>query len=504
MIVVVFSVLVLSETLAVMAVLGLQLVFTMIMVSCLSKFSAHMSFGRWLLCCGRLARYVHPSDDELRRIAGVSASSVGRSAKNGKQRSDRRTAGSDDQLTLSKSADIQLDMVPIRPPDLLPLRFYAEFQWLMDFAVCGVITYSLTEAYYAFGRPLQSEVNLSMMWCLLIIAFAVKTLFSVTAIYFRTDEGGERILCIVFGLFFLVVAMAVLITPDTVLDFGFEVAYTDFTAAVDSFFEKQGLESAGPVSLMTVRILLALVCSLFGALVTFPGLRLARMHTDAMRHAHEQPIKQLLLLINMILPLVAALAWVRPLAREPLARYGVVDESFELVRIAVVLFVCVVRTSMVRAHLQAHLNMAHDRVVALRREPGRISTTELQKLVVRVYYYLCVVALQYLAPVVILLFTVLMLKTLSDVSVLRVLGYNVTLTTPTARADQSSSAVTLQSYFYEVYSTAVQFSQILTSLRQIFVPSCFRCLLSFTSWWLCATCFLTSSFGLIYYSYFDT
>lgn len=487
-----------------MAVLGLQIVFTMIMVSCLSKFSAHMSFGRWLLCCGGLARYVHPSDDELRRIAGVSASSAGRSGKNGKQRSDRRTAGSDEQLTLSKSADIQLDMVPIRPPDLLPLRFYTEFQWLMDFAVCGVIVYCLTEAYYAFGRPLSSEVNLSMMWCVLIVAFAFKTLFSVTAIYFRTDEGGERILCIVFGLFFLVVAMAVLITPDNVLDFGFEVAYADFTAAADSFFEKQGLDTAGPVSLMTVRILLALVCSLFGALLTFPGLRLARMHTDAMRHASEQPVKQLLLLINMILPLAAALAWVRPLAREPLARYGVADERFELARIALVLFVCFVRTSMVRPHLQAHLNMAHNRVTALRREPGRISAAELQKLVVRVYYYLCVVALQYLAPLVILLFTVLMLKTLGDVSVLRVVGYNVTSPTLNVRSEPPSSVATPLSYFYDIYSTALHFSQILASLRQVFVPSCFRCLLSFTTWWLCSTWFLTSSFGLIYYSYFDT
>jgi len=487
-----------------MAVLGLQLVFTMIMVSCLSKFSSHLSFGRWLLCRGGLARYVHPSDDELRRIAGVSTSSASRSGRNGKQRSDRRATGADDQVTLSKSADILLDMVPIRPPDLLPLRFYTEFQWLMDFAVCGVITYGLTEAYYAFGRPLPSEVNLSMMWCILIVAFACKTLFSVTAIYFRTDEGGERILCIVFGLFFLVVAMAVLITPDNVLDFGFEVAYADFTAAADSFFEKQGLESAGPISLMTVRILLALVCSLFGALLTFPGLRLARMHSDAMRHAQEQPAKQLLLLVNMILPLAAALAWVRPLAREPLARYGVGDECFELVRVAVVLFVCVVRLSMVRQHLQAHLNMAHDRVVALRREPGRISASELQKLVVRVYYYLCVVALQYLAPLVILLFTVLMLKTLGDVSFLRVMGYNVTSTAPNVRSEQSSSLVSPQSYFYDIYSTALQFSQMLMSLRQIFVPSCFRCLLSFTSWWLCSTWFLTSSFGLIYYSYFDT
>ena len=290
------------------------------------------------------------------------------------------------------------------------------------------------------------------------------------------------------------------------LDFGFEVAYTDFTAAAGSFFEKQGLDSTGPVSLMSVRILLALICSLFGALLTFPGLRLARMHTDAMRHAREQPVKQLLLLINMILPLVAALAWVRPLAREPLARYGVVDDCFELVRIAVVLFVCIIRVSLVHPHLQAHLNMAYDRVVALRRESGRISATELQKLVVRVYYYLCVVALQYLAPLVILLFTLLMLKTLGDVSVLRVMGYNATSPAPTSvRSEQTASTSTPpQSYFYDIYSSALQFSHILTSLRQIFVPSCFRCLLSFTSWWLCSTWFLTSSFGLIYYSYFDT
>jgi len=392
-------------------------------------------------------------------------------------------------------------------------RFYTEFQWLMDFAACGVIIYSLTEVYYVLGRPQQTEVNLSMLWSILIIAFAIKTLFSVTAIYFRTDEGGERILCIVFGLFFLVVAMAVLITPDSVLDFGFEVAYADFTAAADSFFERQGLESAGPVSLMTVRILLALVCSLFGALLTFPGLRLARMHTDAMRHARENPGKQLLLLINMILPLAAALAWVRPLAREPLARYGLAGECFEVARIVLVLFVCLVRLSMVRLHLQAHLNMAHDRVMALRREPGRISATELQKLVVRVYYYLCVVALQYLAPLVILLFAVLMLKTLGDVSALRVMGYRVVssasaVTSPASTmvnvyGSEQSAAAPSQFYVSDISSAAVHFSQILTSLRQIFVPSCFRCLLSFTTWWLCSTWFLTSSFGLIYYSYFE-
>ena len=52
-----------------MAVLGVQLVFSMITASILSKLSGHYSFGRWVLC-SRLARYLHPSDEELRKLAG--------------------------------------------------------------------------------------------------------------------------------------------------------------------------------------------------------------------------------------------------------------------------------------------------------------------------------------------------------------------------------------------------------------------------------------------------
>jgi len=52
------------------AVLGAQLAFTMIVASVLSKFSGHYSFGRWILC-SKLGRYIHPSDEELRKSAGL-------------------------------------------------------------------------------------------------------------------------------------------------------------------------------------------------------------------------------------------------------------------------------------------------------------------------------------------------------------------------------------------------------------------------------------------------
>lgn len=42
------------------------------------------------------------------------------------------------------------------------------------------------------------------------------------------------------------------------------------------------LFSRGPISKLTFKLILALLCSLIGAFLTFPGLRLAQMHLDAL------------------------------------------------------------------------------------------------------------------------------------------------------------------------------------------------------------------------------
>jgi hypothetical protein len=46
--------------------------------------------------------------------------------------------------------------------------------------------------------------------------------------------------------------------------------------------------------------------------------------------------------------------------------------------------------------LQAYLNLAYHKVAELRQEAGKISNIDLQRLVIRVFYYLCVVTLQVL------------------------------------------------------------------------------------------------------------
>lgn len=58
--------------------------------------------------------------------------------------------------------------------------------------------------------------------CFLNLSSHSKTLFSLTAHYFKLEEGGERSLCITFAFFFFVKAMAILIVTENYLEFGLE------------------------------------------------------------------------------------------------------------------------------------------------------------------------------------------------------------------------------------------------------------------------------------------
>lgn len=52
------------------ALLGAQLVITLVMVSVIQKLSPHFSLAKWLLCSTGLIRYLHPSDSQLKILAG--------------------------------------------------------------------------------------------------------------------------------------------------------------------------------------------------------------------------------------------------------------------------------------------------------------------------------------------------------------------------------------------------------------------------------------------------
>ena len=68
------------------------------------------------------------------------------------------------------------------------------------------------------------------------------------------------------------------------------------------------------------------------------------------------------------------------------------SEQFETVRLYTVVLVLLFRLIMMPTYLQSYLNMAYHKLEELKQEAGKISNVDLQKKVVRVFYYLCVVS----------------------------------------------------------------------------------------------------------------
>ncbi|KAK7457287.1 hypothetical protein BaRGS_00039259 [Batillaria attramentaria] len=488
-----------------MAVLGAQFVFSLGMFSFLQKLSPFFSFGRWMLS-SRLVRYLHPTDEELKQLAGIPTS--GGKGK-GRRQDFRKMMNNpkDESFQVPRNLPIQLDTAKVEAIDLVQLQFYSEYQWLMDFSLCAVIVYVLTEIYYVISQH-HIEFNASVLWCLLTIVFCFRVLMTQGAIYLRTEEGGEKVLLFTFGFFFLVMSMGVLVVGDGVLEFGLEEGYRNFSEGAVEFLKRQGVESHGPISFITFRIILVCLCTAIGTLMTFPGLRLAKLHLDSLKYHKESIILQILLHINYMLPVVVILLWVKPVARDVLCGGGMFfgnrylfDTQFDSLRLIIVVALCIIRLLLMPIFLQSHLNMAHEKVERMKKESGRINSLELQKMVARVFYYLCMVAVQYIAPILLLLFFTFLLKTMGGYSWSAVFGDTVAdMFSGYQRPHRRSSAPVMNNTAGSILETAAHFSVTLADLRAVFTPVWYQGLFSFFLWWVCAAWFACTSLGVMYYS----
>jgi len=494
-----------------MAVLGAQVVFSLVTFTFLHKLAPYYSVGRWILS-GRLLRYLHPTNDELKQLdkGDATGKTVLVNTKARRRQDNKRyaPAGKAETFTVRRNIPLQLDQAPVEELDLVPLQYYSEYVWIIDFSVCACLVYALTEAYYALS-PHRIEFNLSMLWALLAITFCLRALASQAWVYLKTQEGGERVLLIMFSFFFLVLALGVLAIGDHIIEFGIEEGYSNFSTNALAFLEKQGITSTGPMSFLTYIAVLALMGMILGGLLTFPGLRMAKLHLDTLKYTQGRLFLQVLLQINYILPLIVCLLYLKPLGRDLLcgkhftmARAIIYEEQFDGLRFIVILVTCALRIALMPLHLQSHLNLAHQKVESMKKESGRIGNVELQKMVARVFFYLCVVAIQYIAPVFLLLFFTFLLKTMGDFSWVAFFGdtaVNFFESSPKPGMtfpDIDVGNETLES----IVKSAAEFSTALGELRGIFTPVWYRGVLTYLTWFTSTVWFTCTSLGVMYYS----
>uniref|UniRef100_A0A1B0D1L1 Uncharacterized protein n=1 Tax=Phlebotomus papatasi TaxID=29031 RepID=A0A1B0D1L1_PHLPP len=463
-----------------MALLGAQLVITLVMVSLMQKLSPHFSLAKWILCSTGLTRYLHPSDTELKNLAGVpkgkGKSGKGQGVKNG---------GSDGTFHIPQNLNIQLETAKISSSDVVHLRYFTEYQWLVDFSLYSAVVYTISEIFSYFIPPKDE--------------------------YFRSEESiGERSTCIVTGFSYLLVAMMVLIVDESTLEVGLDRAYSVFNQSASVFLETQGISSSGPASKIIVKFCIAVMCGLLGAIFTFPGLRMARMHWDLLKYCHENRLLQILLNVNFALPFVLVIMWVKPISRDYLTERVfrglegplMTPHAFETTRLILVVFVVLLRFVLMPFYLQAYLNLAHQRVEEQKKEVGRITNVELQRKIASIFYYLCVVTVQYVAPIIMCLYLALMYKTMG--------GYRWTSIFTTAPVDVAECPAddllpvqATEEEFESIISSARAIQLSLKSLKNVFNEEVYRGLFGFATWWSCFAWFAATSLGMIYQSYFD-
>ncbi|XP_076240581.1 transmembrane protein 161-like emei [Calliopsis andreniformis] len=489
-----------------MALLGAQLVITLIMVSVIQKLTPHFSLARWILCSTGLTRYLYPTDQQLRILAGVPKEKPkkGKHIENGKV---------GDVFHVPRNLDITLDSAKITTMDVVHLKYYTEYQWLLDFSVYAGAVYVLTEIYNCL-YPIKDEINLSMLWCSLVLGFAFKVLLSLWIEYFKGEESiGERSTCIVTGFAYLLIAMMILIVDEKNLEIGLDKAYASFNHSASLFLDNQGLSSTGPASKIVVKFFLALWCGLLGSLFTFPGLRVSKMHWDALRHYKDRKLLLLIANISYASPLLLISLWIKPISRDYLTvrvftgMNGplMTASAFESMRLIAVIVAVLLKLILMPIYLQSYLNLAVQRIENQKKEAGRITNVDLQKKIAAVFYYLCVVALQFVVPIIICLFFTFMYKTLGGYTWEGLIKGTAVEECSVDESPKFVSSVTNKSDNERtVVQTAQDFQLALGSLKQIFTTDVYRGLLGLATWWSCFSLFATTAMGMFYQSYFSS
>ncbi|NXR52122.1 T161A protein, partial [Hippolais icterina] len=349
-----------------------------------------------------------------------------------------------------------------------------------------------------------------------------KVFFMVMRHYFRSEEGGERSVCLTFAFLFLLLAMVALVVREEYLEFGLEPGLAAVADNLEPILKPRGWEWTLPLAKLAFKLGLVALSSFLGALLTFPGLRLAQTHLDALRMAEDKPLTHVpcdppnvpcdtqcpqmspntppmspvtLPMTPVTLPMTPVTPDVPqyPPAMSPMSPRcrSLSSRSFDTLRLWLLVALSLLRLLGTRHHLQAYLGLAPRWARGIRREAGRIPARDIQRKISRIYCYVSVVSLQYLGPIILSLNCTLLLKTL---------GQHSWGLYPESPAVSPAAPVSppRPGGDEDVQEVVQELSGLLGC---IFTPLLFRGLFSFLTWWVAACQVVTSLFGLYFHRY---
>lgn len=240
-----------------------------------------------------------------------------------------------EEFNIPEGATIELAMSPVLPHDLYYIKYTDDFQSFVDVSCIAILIYITTEIYMAFFRPVD-EINLSVVWCSMVILYGIASLSSIALNYLRTSEAS---LLFVFASLSFILSMLVQLADTKFFDFNLKDAFrnlttnafdliqanmdyrldltNDATQKSDSVTNKHSTTSQKIYSQLKTystndllfTCFIATLSAFIGALLFFPAFRLARLHFLCLKYSAGSKSKRFIYYLSFLLPLMVSLCW---------------------------------------------------------------------------------------------------------------------------------------------------------------------------------------------------
>jgi len=379
----------------------------------------------------------------------------------------------------AKKNEIELKVASIEDGTLCKHLFWEEYDQLVLVLLCTVVNFMFAEFWSCF----TTEKN-SIMTAVLVFTcgFCLKTMLSV--IVKLGLQSYELRLTIFVGIISFLFSFAFLELPENIMDYSIDLrkGFDDLLNNINQLLRQNDYHVILEVSLTTFKILLAMIASCMSSIIFFPGFRLARSHHEMMRYT-PRPYHPAISNISFLLPAFVVLLWLKPITRDmfvsiPSKQNPIVLSHglFEVIRFYLMVLIAILRLYLLRPYMQSFLATAVGWAELLlsdtqSKERGR----NIKYKILGIYSYLCVAAVQILAPSLLLLSLAFILKS------------------------RGMSEISLFPYCNQLTShlfNSSQFSHV--STITLFSDRFYKGIFSFLSWWFLLSWFLISCFALLY------
>ena len=122
-----------------------------------------------------------------------------------------------EDFNIPEGCTVELSMSPVVPYDLNFIKYTDDFQTFVDLAVAAIGIYATTELYLSVTGRASDEINLSVVWCLMALAYGLATLSSITVNYLRS--ASEASLLYVFAALSFIVSLLIQMADTRLFDF---------------------------------------------------------------------------------------------------------------------------------------------------------------------------------------------------------------------------------------------------------------------------------------------